>query len=544
MTANIAAHLPAAAHRIGHRPGVITAAGRGHDGRASYDVHSFTDLDRESARLASGLATHGVQAGTRVLMMVKPSLEFVALTFALLRMKALPVMIDPGMGLRGMLACVRQVEPTVVVGIPPAVALRHVLRGPFATVKTTITVGRRWGWGGPSLAEVRDAGTPDFEPQTADPDEPAAILFTSGSTGPAKGVLYAHGMFAGQIEMLQRLYGFEAGEIKVATFPLFALFCPALGMTCVLPQMNASKPAAANPDRIIEAICDHRATSVFGSPALWRPVADRCAERGLTLDSIRRVLIAGAPVPWLLVRDVRACLGDQADVHTPYGATEALPVASISGRELLDDCAERTRRGDGICVGRPVGLKVRIIEITDAPIALWDDVRVLESGQMGEIVVCGPVVTEQYWSLPDATVACKIYDGDTVWHRMGDAGYLDGTGRLWFCGRKAHRIRTADGTLFSVRSEAIFNEHAGVRRTALVGVGPAGSQQAVLVAEPCQPETHPRERLRRELLELGLNHAITAPVKRILFKRRLPVDRRHNAKINRETLAKWAEGQS
>jgi len=240
-------------------------------------------------------------------------------------------------------------------------------------------------------------------------------------------------------------------------------------------------------------------------------------------------------------------LTNDADVHTPYGATEALPVSSIGGREVLGGCSERSRNGAGTCVGRPLpGVDLRFIRITETPIAQWSDGLLVPDGEVGEIVVSGRVVTREYSGCKEATASAKIWDGDRVWHRMGDVGYRDAQGRIWFCGRKAHRVETERETMFSVPCEAIFNEHPDVARCALVGVGPHGRQKPLIIIEP---ETHrypTRSRepvFRGELLCLARGSELTRSIKDILFYQDLPVDVRHNAKINREKLSEWAAGR-
>ncbi|MCP4592312.1 MAG: AMP-binding protein, partial [bacterium] len=425
--------------------------------------------------------------------------------------------------------------------------VRVLRRAPFASVRHVVTVGRRWFWGGATLSGLAARASEQYAVQTTQADETAAILFTSGSTGPAKGVVYTHGMFDAQVLAIRDQYGIKPGEVDLAAFPLFALFGPALGMTSVVPDMDPSKPATVNPERIVQAVQDHAVTNTFGSPAIWERVSRYCAERGITLPTLRRVLIAGAPVSAQLIERVHKLLDSSADVHTPYGATEALPVSSVGGREVLREHREATRRGAGVCVGKPLsGVTLRIIGLSDDPIEVWSDDLVLPTGEIGEIAVRGDVVTRAYDGLKQATALAKIRESATVWHRMGDVGYLDGEGRLWFCGRKAHRVTTAGETMFSVRCEAIYNEHPKVYRSALVGVGAPGDQEPVMVIEP-EPGEFPTSARQLEfwgeLLELSRANELTADITQVLFHPAFPVDVRHNAKIDREALAGWATEQ-
>jgi len=542
---NIATHLTRMANLVPNQVAVTIAADRNADGRAIYQSLTFAELEGYSNRCANALTRSGIKRGMRTLVMVRPGFEFFGIAFALFKMGAVVVMIDPGMGISRLLDCVRQVDLDAFVGVPLAQVVRAVHRKTFADLKSVVTVGRRLGWRGKTLRELTAGVSNRFECMDTASDETAAILFTSGSTGPAKGVVYQHGMFDAQIRMIQSQYGIEPGEIDLPAFPLFALFSTAMGMTAVIPDMDPSKPAKVDPAKIIEAILDHGVTNTFGSPAIWKRVAGHAGRKKIELPSLRRILIAGAPVPWSVIEQLHRIISEGADVYTPYGATESLPVSSISGREVIGETKELSRAGAGICVGSPVsGTELRIIRITDDPIDPWRDDLLVADGQPGEIVVAGPQVTRKYFNLPDATAASKIRDGGRLWHRIGDLGYRDLQGRIWFCGRKAHRVETQTATLLSVCCEAVFNEHPDVARSALVGIGPRGSQRAVLVVEPIRGRFPYSSRrcasFIRELLDIGATNRRTTSIGDFLFRRRLPVDIRHNAKINREALAEWA----
>ncbi len=529
------------AKQSGELPCVVAA----NQGGASCKQITFLEMERLTNRYANGLLEAGIVRGMRTLVMVKPGIEFIGLIFAMLKVGAVPVLIDPGMGVKRMLSCIRTLKPEGFIGVPLAQVVRVLKRFSFRSVKKVITVGRRGFWGGPTLTELEARSTDQFTAIEPAADEEAAILFTSGATGAAKGVVYEHGMFAAQVRSIQSCYGIEPGEVDLSCFPLFALFCPAMGMTSVIPDMDASRPALADPATLVSAIHEYNTTSSFGSPAVWKRVAAYCIEGHITLPNMKRVLIAGAPVSWQLINNVRRILPDGADVHTPYGATEGLPVASISGSEIKNETARLTRQGHGICVGKPrPEISLRIMRIDDQPVDHWTDELNTPRGTHGEIVVSGPVVTKTYAALPLATALAKIQENNLVWHRMGDIGYLDDEGRLWFCGRKTHRVITDSGTMFSICCEAIFNEHAAVARSALVGVGPEGRQRPIITVEPHPgrfPKGTRRTEIAAELLELGQANELTREIETVLFHRSFPVDVRHNAKIDRQKLALWAK---
>ncbi|KAF1686997.1 peptide synthase [Pseudoxanthomonas broegbernensis] len=535
---NIAAALPRLAAAA---PDRVAMHCPGRDGGYAL-VMTYAQLDARSNALAAGLAGHGIGRGMRTVVMVRPSPEFFALMFALFKAGAVPVLVDPGIDRRALKQCLDEARPQAFVGIPLAHVARLAL-GWARSARCLVTVGRRWGWGGTTLARIERAGAA-AGPQLADtaPDEVAAILFTSGSTGVPKGVVYRHRHFVAQIDMMRQAFGIQAGGVDLPTFPPFALFDPALGLTSVIPDMDPTRPARADPRKLHAAIARFGATQLFGSPALMKVLADH----GAPLPTLRRVTSAGAPVPPEVVARMRALLPDDAQFWTPYGATECLPVAVIEGREL-----ERTRAateaGAGTCVGRPVPPnEVRIVAIDDAPIADWSGVRELAPGQVGEITVAGPTATDGYFNREAATRAAKIAerraDGSVrVVHRMGDVGYFDAEGRLWFCGRKTQRVEAADGPLYTEQAEPVFNVHPQVRRTALVGVGAPGAQVPVLCVE-LAPGVRAAgfARIEDELRQIGARHPHTARIGRFLRHPGFPVDIRHNAKIGREALARWA----
>jgi acyl-CoA synthetase (AMP-forming)/AMP-acid ligase II len=462
---------------------------------------SFAELDAYSDRIAAGLLRSGIRRGDRCLLMVRAGVELIVITFALFKAGIVPVLIDPGMGRSNFLRSVERSKPTAFIGIPLAQFASVLFPAPFRSVTHRVTVGTRWLWGGDSFAKIIQ-DTPTFTPVDSASDEVAAVLFTSGSTGPAKGVIYTHGMFDAQVQALKRVFNFQPGEVDLAAFPLFSLFDCALNMTSVIPDLDPAKPGKCNPAKVAEAARVWKCTSASGSPAIWRRVFPWCASQKIQLSHMKRLMTFGAPIPPDLIEVARGVMPN-GDVYTPYGATESLPVSCIRGADVLAETAEKTRNGAGTCVGRP-DLEVVILGITDEPIGTLDPARILarlrpgqplegEAGAIGEI-------------------------------RMGDLAYLDATGRLWFCGRKAERLETATGPLYTDPIEGIFNAWPEIDRCALVGPGARGAQRPVLVVEgPESPE------LRRKILA-------TQKVADVVFRAALPVDTRHNAKIHRLSL--------
>lgn len=547
---NISDRLSESARQMPHQRAVVFPEGRDSAGRVSYTQLTFAQLDAEATRIARGLIKLGARPGSRLAMFVPPSLESIALTFGVFRSGAVCTLIDPGMGRQNVFGCLDQCAPQGFIAIPIVQMVRWLKSRRYPDAKLNIVVGpQKNRVGCTSYQNLLQLGDDDsIEIPLTKSTDPAAIIFTSGSTGPPKGVLYEHGMFDAQVDLIRDRFGIEPGEVDLPGFPLFALFNIAMQVTTVIPDMDPTRPANVDPVKILEAIRNQNVTQAFGSPALWNTVGRYCDEHNVRLPTLKRILSAGAPVPNHVLQRMLRALPDEADIFTPYGATECLPVAAIGGRQVLSETADQTAAGGGTCVGTVFdGMQVKIIDIGFDPIADINDTTECPPGEIGEIIVKGPVATREYFQRPDGTALAKIADGQTFWHRMGDTGYFDEAGRLWFCGRKAHMVFTSSERLFSVRCEAIFNQHERIYRTALVGLGERGQQTPAIVAEPEAgqfPESATAQQaLKDELLALGQGSELTRSVRTVILHRSLPVDTRHNVKINREKLAVWAADQ-
>jgi len=533
MLANVSRFLDQRAVSRPESPALLIPRGRSGSGEIDYLQLDFCELAAEQDEWARRLRSSGIGPGGRVLLMARPGLSLIAICFALFKLGAVPIVIDPGMGLRSFLKCVQRSRPAHLVGIPLAHWVSRVFRRPFRSIQGRVKVASAAG----RIARARHA---QAAAETG-PDELAAILFTSGSTGAPKGVCYTHGMFEAQVEAIGAQYAIEPGEVALPMLPLFALFNPALGMATVVPEMNPSKPATVDPAKIVQAIQQCRVTNSFGSPALWSKIGRYCQSQGIALPSLKRILMAGAPVPPALMKQFQA-IASSGHVHSPYGATEALPVSSVQDREVLEWAAERTESGAGTCVGKPLpGVEIQILPATEQVLHAEDLRRALPQGEIGEIVVTGPSVTREYDALPEATLRAKIVDQGRIWHRMGDLGYLDEAGRLWFCGRKAERVDTPEGVLYTDQCEGVLNAHPEVFRTALIADRRGAQTRPVILIEP-YAERFPRgraarNRLLREVAELAKDCKVTRGIETFRLHRGFPVDVRHNAKISRLKLA-------
>jgi len=540
---NVAAHLARMAAEQPYKMAVVCSSGKDKNGSTAYTHLTFRQLERETDCLAHGLLASGIRRGTRTILMVKPSLEFFALTYALFKIGAVPVVVDPGMGIKRMLNCLSESNASAIIGIPPAHILRTLYPKFFKTVKIAVTVGQKWFWSGMTFQDVRRTPWKPFSPAETRGKDMAAILFTTGSTGPAKGVVYTHGIFDAQVRTIRDHFNIQPGEIDLPTFPLFALFDPALGMTAVIPDMDPTRPARVNPKNIIEAVLRHGVTNMFASPALLNRVGRYGRDNRIKLPSLKRVISAGAPALPSILEYFSTMLNKETEIFTGYGATEAMPVAAIGSHTLLSETRQLSEKGFGICVGRVVhGIKARVIRISDDAIPEWSEDLCMPEGDIGEIAVQGELVTRSYFHRPKDDKLGKIRDGGLFWHRMGDLGWFDKEARLWFCGRKSHRVIMENETLFTIPCEAIFNNHPDVFRSALIGIGKAGQQKPVICIELEKSGIQKtKKKLIEELTTLAKRNTMTSEIGTVLFHKSFPVDIRHNSKIFREKLAAWAK---
>jgi len=494
---------------------------------ARWDTTTFRQLLDRSEQLARGLSALGVRAGQLAALMAPPSSDFFALAFALIKTGLVPVMVDPAIGLRNVTGCIDESQPEIFIGN----TLTHAIR-------------RIYGWGKDSIkvnTTINDLlRTPRSAPpnsRLASPNSPAAIIYTSGSTGLPKGAVYTHENFTAQLDLLASTFDIQPDEIDLPAFPLFALIDILLGVTSIIPDMRFPPPARADPAKLTDAIVRFGVTNLFASPIMLNHLAAYALSRGLQFPSLKRVITAGAPAP-VSVLERAAKLLPHASIFGIYGATESLPIAVIDSREILNETRHLSAQGMGVCIGKPVnGANVRIIRISDSAIQRWEDSLELPMNEVGEITVKGGAVTKEYVARAEANRLAKIdEDGETV-HRMGDLGYFDVRGRLWYCGRKSQRVETSHGTFFTEQIEGIFNAQPSVYRTALVGVN---GEPILWVELEANARNADKESVKRELVELAKNHPQASQIKTFLFAKTFPTDVRHNSKIIREMLQRKA----
>jgi len=540
---NIASRLTEQAHKQPHKKAITVPKKRSLNGGYQYESLTFSELEERSQQYALGLKQMGFQKGDHTLVFVRPSLDFSAITFAIFKLGLVPIFIDPGMGKENLLRAIRQIKPVGLIAVPEVHILRLFYPQTFESVKFFVTTGNiRWGKM-KNLNQLKNmvSNTIDQKIEEVQPEDIAAILFTSGGTGIPKGVVYTHKIFSDQTDILKEIYHLSEKDVDVPGFPLFSLFIIAMGIHSCIPDMNPSKPAKANPKKLVANILDNQATFAAGSPAIWERVADYCLKHKITLPTIKSLVMFGAPISVALHTKFKDVLVN-GTTYTPYGATESLPVSNVSGKYILENTSDLTDQGHGTCLGKPVPtIHVKIIQITDKAISDFKEVVEMPANQMGEIIVSGSVATREYYQMPEKTKEAKIYDheANTFWHRMGDIGYLDNQDRLWFGGRLTHRVDTRNGLLSSVQCEAIFNQHAEAKRTALIGLDRNGETIPAIVVERMDqaiPQGAQKEKMVKELRQMGKVYEHTKDIADFYFHHAFPVDVRHNIKIDRIKL--------
>ncbi|MCK4847568.1 MAG: AMP-binding protein [Candidatus Heimdallarchaeota archaeon] len=544
-TCNITEMFSENADKYPDRTAIVVPVGRDRQGKSITKELSFKELNKLTNRYSNGFIKYGFQKGDRILLMVNPGIDLIAIVLALFKIGSVPVIIDPGMGLKAFSQCVSETEPIGFIGIPKSHILRLLFRKSFKTVKLVITLGKSRIWKKNTIDNICTENVEDFSIIKTKTDDEAVIAFTSGGTGIPKGVLFTHGMVMATVNSLRQDLKIKEGDIHLAAFYAFALFMPSLGATIIIPDMDPKKTSEINPAYLVEAIHHFNVSNTMGSPIIWKKLSEYCLRKNIRLSSLKYVFMFGAAVPPEVIENMTSIM-EGGEVFTPYGATEALPITNQSGQEIINEQKSIIEEGKGVCVGKPIaGATVRIIGITDDPIPSWNDELELKQGLIGEIVAKGPTVTHTYINRPLKTAEAKIYSSDGIWHRMGDLGYFDEKGRLWFCGRMAHRVMPKDNLLTPVQCETIYNRHPHVKRSALVGLGKYGNQRPIIIIEP-EPDFKPlsqtdKKTLAKDLFVLGKKSIHTQSIKDILiYDEEFPVDVRHNTKIQRHKLVVWA----
>lgn len=509
-------------------------------GNGQADTTTYREFSERAERIAVGLREIGVGEGTLCSFMVPPGEDAMVLALALWRVGAVMVGIEPhSHGMRKVAKCLGRVGPTVFFGTPEAQLARRIFGWGRGTIKTSVTVGGR---GKLTLKSLERDLPADPKGPDVSPDDAAVIAFTTGSTGLPKPTVMTHRNFSAMIENVGTQWGLQerGNVVDMPTFPMFWIIGMSHGGTVVVPPMNFATrgPGDADPAKLAETINEHRVGSMFASPALLANLSAYCNSRGITLPSVRRIVAGGAEVNGPIYAAVKQMIPG-GELYSNYGATEALPVAEIDGTTVLTETWPQTQQGRGLCVGDPLpGTEVRIVAINDGPIDSIDNAVALPVDQIGEVIVRGDRISSHYHDAPQEMAKNKVADPDGRWHRLGDCGFLDDRGRLWVCGRVSHRVTAADRTYFALCTEPVFNAHADVARTALIrATAPDGATEPAICVELEASAAGSWERVERELRQRATEHDSTRGITRFVHVQKLPVDRRHNAKLDRPALS-------
>lgn len=549
-----------------------------YNNKQNWETLTYRDILDRSNRFFLGLQACQLTPGMTAALMTPPSADFFPFALALLKFGIVPIILDPAVGLKKVGEMLTESQPDIFIGNTLTHTLRIFFRWGKSSVKHTLTIEnvKRQTFNVRPQLPITNLQLPNT----------AAIIYTSGSTGLPKGAVYTQENLAAQLDLLKNTFQITPDEIDLPAFPLYALIDLLLGVTSVIPDINFPVPGKTDPAKVISAIQKFHVTNMFASPVVL-DLLSSFAENNVSsshpilLSSLKRIITAGAPATLDLQRRFRHLLADHTSLYGIYGATETLPIAKVESREIFA-LEEKTKNGAGICLGKPIeGVTVRIIPITDEPIAEWQDALEVEKNVVGEITVQSEATTRGYIHRDDANRISKILchtctgvrrkcceegafpdeaisgleqgiasgkrqerprndKNVEIIHRMGDVGYFDDEGRLWYCGRKSHRVITKDDVMFTEQNENIFNAHLQVYRTALVGV----DGEPALWVELEKGMKANEEKVIAELKTLAASHPQASRIQTFLFFKKFPTDVRHNSKIIREKLADLATRKS
>lgn len=511
---------------------------------------SWSMLAERTDDLAAGMLAHGIRPGERAAILVPPGADLTAVLYACLRIGVVAVVADAGLGVQGLTRAVVGSHVDHVIGIPKALMAARALGWPGSRISVADlpTVDRRVLGVDTSITSLaregrrmRELGAP-LAASWPGAEDDAVILFTSGSTGPAKGAVYTHRQMAAMFEAVGATLGLDPERGLVAGFAPFALLGPALGAPSVVPDMDVTRPGELTASALAAAVRALGSPAVFTAPAALRNLFD--TEDALTeedrtaLARVPSYFSAGAPIPAPLLRRLTELLPN-AKALTPYGMTECLAVTAIDLEGI-----EAAGEGSGVCVGTPVPRVEVAIAAMDETGRATADISTAP-GRTGEILVKAPHVRDRYLMLWDTTRTSARFEG---WYATGDVGHLDDQGRLWVEGRAAHVLATTQGLVTPVLVESAAESVPTVRRAGAAAVGPVGTQQVVVVLE-VEGQTRPGRASAPKPARPALQEAVRRAVREatgadpvaVFTTRTLPTDIRHNSKIDRAALSAWAE---
>lgn len=509
----------------------VMAARRTPTGELAFTTLSFQQLDERSDRLARGFSMAGWSRGQRVMVLAQADADSLAAIVALLKNGAVPVLVDPRLPRKDIASCVKQAGSPVLLTDSRGLLDRYVPGGPFASVRTTVLLD---AWLPAAIGRLTPLGRHEVADDArvhlaaTRPADPALIAFTSGGARSIRAVILDHGTLIAQVEAMRRARWIADGEAVLANDLRHALLLLALGAGVVLPRCGESARGTA--DRLVACVDALGVSTVVGSPATWRAVAEHCVQEGRMLPGVRQLLLVGGPTNVATHQSIARVL-PAGEARAVYGTTEAFPAAAIGSGEVIGETSALTEKGAGLCLGRTVpGIDAAIIDFGAAG-------RHVEVGEVGEICLEGAAVA------PCESLLHQ--DSQGLWQRTGDLGWRDRQGRLWLVARQGRVALTRFGPAYPVSCEQVFETHERVRRALVVGVGRPGEQEAVLIVEPAAgawpKDDVAKISFQRDLLEMGQSKGITREIRRALFVKRMPLDRLHHAQPRIDDVLAWLE---
>lgn len=511
--------------------------------RLTGSLQTFKMLNEESDHLAREFEEAGVNKGMRTLVFMDPGPDQIAAFYALFKIGAVPVIISPGLSRNEFLQCVKDASAEAFIGSPKGHLARFINGSCFNSLTTVITFGRFRLWKGhlisPIVEEIRS-----YSSQPGANDDTAFIFYTQGITGRPKGVIHTVQTLNATIALLETLVNFKKDDIALSLHPFFSILLPAMGITCLIPCIDLNFPLEADMNKLVGLIRKAGITHMMASPAFFSMVGDHLAEMGISLPSIRKVICFGAQVIPEYMTDFMAGIPEEAEVTLCYGSMEAFPVSTLDLSEMMAETKHLSEKGFGICIGKPVPeCQIGLIPIRDDAISRFENDFLLPDGEVGELVVQGDHVSRKYFENPNGEANTKMKGPEkTVWHRTGDLAWRDKKGRLWLCGRKTTLVKTAQGPLYALSCETIFNTHPDVQRSALVGIGDSKEKIPVMMIELRKKCGKKRKTdIYEELIEIAKENGVTSTIDTILFYDALPVDGYHLTEIMRDELIAFAQ---
>jgi len=542
--ANVSRHIVELAQVSAYNQAITCLAGRDTNGKMSYSHLTFRQLDQRSNELARGLQQAGVIRGTRAALQMLPGIEWFSITYALLKIGAVPILLQPALGMGRIAQCVKAVEPEILITEPKYQMLQSFHSANYQSVHLHISTEKRWFSKGISITDLQKNEHASFQPAEMRDNDTGMILFsTSCESEKPKSTVFTHGMLNAIIELFKSVMAVSLDSTLVTPFPFFMILAPAAGVCQIIPESHSLKANKLDPKILVETIWDYGVTHLLMSSTRLMMLTEFLKNEAIFLPSIQRIASWGEPYPALDLQRFHSYINEKTQIFPLYGMTEAPVISTLGSHKIVSETQVKTERGFGLCQGKVVeGLEIRIIEVNDRPIDNWSDDLLVDKGNIGELVVKGDSVSRQYYNNSKNDALHKIPDGKFMWHRTGDIGWLDTKGHFWFCGRKQDRVTISeDETLYTIPCEAVFMQHERVYRCIIVGVGPMPYQTPVLIIELAPGDSGKYiSTLTHELRDLALAYPHTGNIKNILFRKSFPVHSLYHQKINRKQLTIWA----